>query len=124
MRILADTHALVWLVLDDARLPPSVHQAIGDPANDFFFSVASVWEAEIKRARQKLDLPPDIWEMLEDRGFEPLSINRGHCRIAAALPDHHRDPFDRMLVAQAREEGLTLMSADRMLENYQVPLIW
>jgi PIN domain nuclease of toxin-antitoxin system len=86
-------------------------------------SAATIWEIEIKRALGRLASPPGLIEMIEEAGFEQLPISFDHALQAGRLPLHHRDPFDRMLVAQARIEGLTLATADRAMADYDVPLL-
>ncbi len=89
-----------------------------------FFSAASIWEIAIKRASGKLDVPNDLLDTMEERGFIELPVRSSHALIAGALPPHHRDPFDRMLVAQAQSEGFTLISGDERIAAYDVPVLW
>lgn len=121
MRLLLDTHILLWAVLDDPRLTKTQRQAISE--GELYLSAASVWEIGIKRALGKLDVPDDLFDIAVDAGCRPLPISWTHAEAAAALPLHHTDPFDRMLVAQARCEGLRLASADSRLKAYDVDLI-
>jgi PIN domain nuclease of toxin-antitoxin system len=126
-RLLLDTHVWLWWQLDHPRLGPSAREAIA-AASEVRLSVASVWEMSIKSALGKLSLPKgaDIMRELELDGFLPLSIELEHAvRVAAlpALPALHRDPFDRMLVAQAMLEGLTLVTADLHLAQYGARLL-
>lgn len=121
MRILLDTHVLLWAVLNDPRLTAAQAQAISE--GEVYLSSASVWEIGIKRAIGKLDVPDDLFEIAVDAGCRPLPISRTHAEAAAALPPHHSDPFDRMLVAQARCEGLCLASSDTKLAAYCVDLL-
>jgi PIN domain nuclease of toxin-antitoxin system len=86
-------------------------------------SAASIWEAAIKRALGKLDAPEPLGQTAQDEGFEPLAISSDHAELAAQLPQHHRDPFDRMLVAQAVIEGLTIVSRDPVFDAYDVPVM-
>ncbi len=94
------------------------------PAVRLFFSVASIWELAIKQAQRKLDLPDDLLDVLLGEGFTELPISSAQALTAGALPLHHRDPFDRMLVAQAQSEGLTLVSNDAWIAAYDVPVLW
>lgn len=122
MRLLLDTHVLIWWARGDALSSPTT-EAIRSPANDVFVSAASVWEAEIKAAIGKLDLDADLAREPAVHGFLELGITAAHAVEATRLPLHHSDPFDRMLIAQARLEDLTLVTRDRALEPYGVPLL-
>lgn len=121
MRILLDTHVLLWAVLDDPRLSPAQRQAI--EAGEIYLSAASIWEIGIKRALGKLEVPDEIFRIAQDAGCRPLPISWVHAETAAALPPHHSDPFDRVLIAQARCEGLNLLSSDTRIAAYDVELI-
>ncbi|MCC5993029.1 MAG: type II toxin-antitoxin system VapC family toxin [Rhodobacteraceae bacterium] len=121
MRVLLDTHVLLWAVLDDPRLSAAQLDAIG--TGELYLSAASVWEIGIKRALGKLDVPAEIFSIAVDAGCRPLPISWTHAETAASLPPHHADPFDRMLIAQARCEGLQLVSSDVRLTGYDVDLI-
>lgn len=123
---LLDTHALVWWLADDTRLPPASREVMANPMNRVFVSSATIWEAGIKRALGKLHLATDVplAEIADEEGFDSLPITHDHAAAAADLPPHHRDPFDRMLVAQAVHENLVLLSGDAQLARYDVPVIW
>ncbi|MEM1431222.1 MAG: type II toxin-antitoxin system VapC family toxin [Pseudomonadota bacterium] len=121
MRLLLDTHVLLWAVLNDPRLSEAQAEAI--TAGELYVSAASVWEIGIKRALSKLSVPAELFEIAVDAGCRPLPISWAHAEAAAALPMHHTDPFDRMLIAQARGERLRLVSSDRKLSAYDVELI-
>jgi len=121
VRVLLDTHVLLWAVLNDPRLTAAQAKAISE--GEIYLSSASIWEIGIKRAIGKLDVPDDLFEIAVDAGCRPLPISWTHAEAAAALPLHHTDPFDRMLVAQARCEGLRLASSDTKLEAYDVDLL-
>ena len=95
-----------------------------NPDTPLFFSAASIWEVAIKRAQDKLDVPDNLLDTMEQRGFVELQVSARHGLIAGALPPHHRDPFDRMLVAQAQREGLTLVTHDERIRAYDVPVLW
>ncbi|MDE3077543.1 MAG: type II toxin-antitoxin system VapC family toxin [Chloroflexota bacterium] len=122
MRLLLDTHALLWW-LADVELSAEARQAIADPANEIVVSAASAWEISIKQALNKLSAPDDLEEQLESGGFESLSMRVSHALAAGALPRHHDDPFDRMLVAQAQIEGLTLVTRDEGFAAYGVRML-
>lgn len=121
MRLLLDTHVLLWAVLNDPRLTDAQARAIAE--GDLYLSSASVWEIGIKRALGKLDVPDDLFDVAVDAGCRSLPISWAHAEAAAALPMHHTDPFDRMLIAQARCEGLRLVSSDAKLTAYDVDLV-
>ena len=121
--LLLDTHVFLWWRADDRRLQKTARSAIA-AADLVFVSAASAWEAAIKAALGRLDLPDTIEAGVEGSGFEKLPISFSHAEAAAALPPHHLDPFDRMLVAQARIEGLTLITHDRRFKPYDVPILW
>ena len=123
MRLLLDTQALIWSVGNPSLLAAPARQALEDAANAVVVSVVSLWEAVIKQATGKLVLEEDLAFAARERGFDVLPIHEEHARAVADLPLHHRDPFDRMLVAQARHEGLTLVTADRRLEAYSVAVL-
>lgn len=122
-RLLLDTHVFLWWRANDPKLTESVRSAVS-AADLVFVSVASAWEAAIKVALGKLDLPDTIEAGVIESGFEKLLITFVHAEAAARLPPHHSDPFDRMLIAQAQAEGLTLVTHDRRIEAYQVPILW
>lgn len=121
MRVLLDTHVLLWAMLNDPRLTSAQVRAISE--GEVYLSSASVWEVGIKRAIGKLDVPENLFEIAVDAGCRPLPISLTHAKAAAALPPHHSDPFDRMLVAQARCERLSLASSDSKFGAYDVELV-
>lgn len=121
MRLLLDTHVLLWAVLNDPRLSKAQAQAISK--GELYLSAASVWEIGIKRSLGKLDVPGDLFDVAVDAGCRPLPISWAHAEAAAGLPQHHSDPFDRMLVAQARCEDLRLVSSDGKLAAYDVEIV-
>ncbi len=122
MKLLLDTHVLIWW-LGGERLSESVREEVEQAANEVLVSAVSVWEAEIKAAAGRLELSGDLLLGIERSGFRELPVRASHGRAAAVLPRHHGDPFDRMLVAQARAEEATLVTRDRRLEAYDVPLL-
>ena len=123
MRLLLDTHVLLWWMAGDHRLPPAARTAIANPAHDVLVSAASAWEIGIKKALGKLSAPDDLPEQLTGQGFDALPVSVRDGLAAGALPRHHDDPFDRMLVAQAVNHGLVLATADRRIGAYDVPLL-
>ena len=128
MTLLLDTHALLWFLTNDSSLSARGHGAIEDPANVTHVSAVSLWEVAIKFALGKLKLPApyaDIFpRQLELNGFALLPITPGHCAALLTLPFHHRDPFDRLLLAQAKAEGMTLVTDDGQFGPYGLPLLW
>jgi len=122
-RLLLDTHVFLWWRSEPDRLTSDAHVAIAE-ADLVFVSAASAWEAAIKSALGKLRLPDTIETGVEESGFEKLPVTFGHAEHTVHLPHHHRDPFDRILVAQAQIESLTLVTHDRQIEPYDVPVLW
>lgn len=123
MRLLLDTHVLLWWLANDPSLTHDAESAIADPRATVFVSAASAWEIAIKQALGKLDAPNDLENRVEMNRFEPLSITISHAHSAGTLPRHHDDPFDRMLVAQALADGLTIVTRDSRLSPYGVPTL-
>ncbi len=123
MRLLLDTHILLWWLADDDRLPAGPREAV-NTAVEVRFSTASVWEIAVKRALGRLDVPEEYLDAVDAGEIDLLPITGRHAEIARALPRHHEDPFDRMLVAQAAADDLTLVTADRRLTEYGVPLLY
>jgi len=127
VRLLLDTHVLLWAALDPDRISATCRTAIEDGSNDVYASTVSAWEIAIKQSLGKLDLdrPAERWlpRVLERTGIEALPVDIGAALRVRALPWHHRDPFDRLLVAHALEAGLTIATHDRMLEKYGVPVL-
>ena len=123
MRLLLDTRVFLWSIGNPEELREAARTAIVDPDNDVAVSAVSVWEVAIKRSLGKLNAPIDIVQAIADTRFRPLSITLEHAAGAGALPRHHGDPFDRMLVAQAQHETLTLVTRDSHLAAYGVPLL-
>ena len=122
MRLLVDSHALIWAVGRPTELSASARQAL-QASNDRFVSVASMWEIAIKVSLGKLSLPDDLTAALDTIAAVALPITPAHIDRVQRLPFHHRDPFDRMLVAQAMEEGMTIVTRDRRLGAYGVPVL-
>ncbi|HTU63070.1 MAG TPA: type II toxin-antitoxin system VapC family toxin [Polyangiales bacterium] len=126
MRLLLDTHILLWSALEPERLSNAARIAIEDAENGVYVSAASAWEIAIKQSLGKLELdrPAEHWllEVLRKSGFEAIDVSVASALRVRALPWHHRDPFDRLLIAQALEENLTLVTHDAKLAVYGVPL--
>ena len=123
MRFLVDTHALLWALGEPSALSPMARDAIADPSNLIMASSASLWECAIKASIGKLELPEDFFESVPEAGYEVLPIGIPHLNAYRTLPMHHRDPFDRMLVAQARAEALTLISRDPEIAKYDIEIL-
>lgn len=123
MILLLDAHALLWWLSDDATLDDAARQSITDPSNEVIVSAATVWEIEIKRHLGKLEAPDRLVATIELAGFGSLPITAVDAERAAALPAHHRDPFDRMLVAQAARLDATIVSRDPAFAPYGAPIL-
>jgi PIN domain nuclease of toxin-antitoxin system len=126
MKILLDTHVLLWVAGDPKQLSAQARKLLEDPQNQLYFSAASLWEISIKnklgRTDFKVDLPV-LRRNLLDYGFEEITINSAHTLAIEALPNFHKDPFDRMLIAQTIVEGITLMTADSAVAEYPVAVV-
>ena len=122
MRLLLDTHALLWWLADEG-LSEQARAAIADPANFVAVSAASAWEISVKKALGKLTAPDDLEQAVLTGGFAALPISIADAIAAGALPRHHEDPFDRMLIAQASAEGLTIVTRDKRFTDYGVALL-
>jgi PIN domain nuclease of toxin-antitoxin system len=120
LRLLLDTHALIWVLTGERALAENAQAAIEDPEGLVAVSTVSAWEIEAKRAIGKLDAPRDLPERVAEARFVPLAITLEHAVAAGKLPLHHRDPFDRMLIAQAQLEGLTIVTRDPRFDPYAV----
>jgi PIN domain nuclease of toxin-antitoxin system len=128
MRALIDAHTLLWAVDDLSRLSPSALTTLQDPANDLFVSAGTIWELAIKVGLGKLTISrpyrPWIEQALTDLGAILLPISVAHADTQASLPQHHRDPFDRLLIAQALVEGMAIIGVDAQFDPYGVVRIW
>ena len=128
MKVLLDTHAFLWLISGDDRLSESAQKKFLDPSNILFFSAASLWEICIKISLGKLSLKGDWLKTIQDElrvnTIQWLSIEMPHCVELTKLPFHHRDPFDRMLVAQAMTDDMQLLSRNNRLSSYKIKRIW
>lgn len=128
MRVLVDTHALLWAMTGDRKLSRRARSVLASFANEVFVSAASAWEISTKHRIGKLPsaeaLVADFARLVEQLGFHPLPISLEHAQRAGALPGDHRDPFDRMLIAQAQSENLPLISNERVFDFYGIKRIW
>jgi PIN domain nuclease of toxin-antitoxin system len=124
VNLLLDTHALLWWLMASPRLSDRARDAIAEPRNQVHVSIATAWEIAIKRSIGRLRVTEDITADLAADAFELLSIELAHIAALERLPHHHRDPFDRMLVAQAMVEGMRLVSGDANIARYGVAVVW
>lgn len=128
MRVLLDTHAFLWWISDDRRLSDRAKEIIGDGSNELYFSAASGWEISIKAGLGRLEIPEDLEPFIADQlsrnAIQALPIYLRHTLHTRTLPDHHRDPFDRILASQAVLEELPLLSADPLVSSYPVEVVW
>lgn len=128
MRALLDTCAFLWWISDDPQLSLHVREVISSGDNELFLSVASGWEMAIKAALGKLSFPDDlksfILEQLNVNGIDSLSVEMSHALYVSTLPAIHRDPFDRLLIAQAQMENLPILTPDPQISRYDVEIIW
>jgi PIN domain nuclease of toxin-antitoxin system len=123
MNLLLDTHALLWWLDDNPTLLTGAKEAIADGGNVVFVSAVTIWEIHIKRALGKLRIPGNFRNVLEQQAFEMLPVTADHAYFIGELQPHHRDPFDRMLIAQALFEGFTLITRDDIFKLYEVSTI-
>jgi PIN domain nuclease of toxin-antitoxin system len=123
VKILVDTHIFLWALADPSRLGGKYRALLESRANEVFVSAVSVTELSIKHSIGKIEISFDVMEAIETVGFEPLDFSCEDALLLKELPFHHRDPFDRMLVAQAKRRGLALMTADEKLKLYDCALI-
>lgn len=123
MNLLLDTHVLLWWLDDDPTLSEAARVAISEPENTVFLSAVVIWEIRIKQGLGKLTLPDDFRRVVGRQRFTNLPVMVDHADAVGGLPDIHRDPFDRMLVAQAQQERLTIVTRDRAIPRYGVPTI-
>lgn len=128
MKYLLDTGVWLWSVGETERINPKARQVIAEGRDEIYLSAASVWEISIKSALRKMRLPerPAIYvpSRIAAQGIQPLPITHVHALGVSDLPPHHRDPFDRILIAQAQAEGMTILTADRAFVKYQVEVFW
>jgi PIN domain nuclease of toxin-antitoxin system len=124
LKLLLDTHAALWFLADDKRMSENATRHLTDDSNRILLSAAVVWEIAIKRSLGKLVVTEEYQSLLLGAGVQALPITLDHAAAVERLPAHHRDPFDRMLVAQALGEGAAIVSRDDVLRRYGVTLIW
>ncbi len=124
MRLLIDTHAALWLLDDDERLSKRAGELLTDPSNEVLLSAAVAWEVAIKRSLGKLEAPDGFAGLMLEAGAAPLAVGIDHAEAVGSLPWHHRDPFDRVLVAQAMLEDSAIVSDDESLRAYDVRVEW
>lgn len=128
MTYLLDTGVWLWSLWEPERIARKAREVMADLGQQVFLSAVTSWEIAIKAGAGKLTLPEPpgsyVPRRMADQGLRPLPISHRHALAVAALPHHHRDPFDRLLIAQASMEGMTLISADRIFDRYSVPLLW
>lgn len=124
MRLLLDANAFLWWVTDSTRLSATAREAIADDQNVVLMGVGSLWELAIKRSLGKLDFPHDFQTVLRNEAFELLPITYDHLHALEALPLQHRDPFDRLIIAQAITENLTIVTSDQKFALYDVRVLW
>jgi len=128
VRLLLDTHVWLWWLTNPDRLSRPADAALRSPDNRLHLSPASTWELVVKSATGRLEIEGSVGALLEEAiiasGVQPLPIEHSHALQLAQLPPHHRDPFDRMLIAQAQVDRLVLVSADRRLADYDVEILW
>jgi PIN domain nuclease of toxin-antitoxin system len=129
VRLLLDTHAFLWWIADSPRLSPRAREVLTDGASEPFLSTVSSWEMVIKRRLGRLEVPGgDLGALIADemsaQGIRALPVEHAHAWRVAELPDHHRDPFDRLLVAQAQVEKLPILSSDPEIRRYDVETVW
>lgn len=123
MQYLLDTHALIWWLANDSNLTPKAKREIANPSNLVFVSAASTWEIAIKKSIGKLESPDDLVQQIKKKKFKSLPINIEETLIVEKLPPHHQDPFDRILIAQAKFFNLTIITRDRQFNIYDVNLL-
>lgn len=127
MNVLVDTHAVIWFITDNSRLSPLARKVIESPENICFVSIATFWEIGIKSSLGRLELSTtleQIFEIIEDSGFQLLPISVNHVLKSSKLEFQHHDPFDRIIIAQAQCEQVPLISKDEKIANYDISLIW
>lgn len=124
MRVLLDTHALLWALSDDQRLSASARAVILDPTSEVLVSVVSAWEMATKSALGKLQVPNDLEQVIAEAGFLQRLVLFEDCARLSSLAPLHRDPFDRMLVCQALQDGMPIVTRDDMIQKYPVQTIW
>ena len=127
MNLLLDTHAVIWFITDDLKLPRKTRILLEDNSNNCFISIATLWEIAIKNSLGRLELHAELNEIfgiIDKTGFELLPITASHILANANLPHHHHDPFDRIIIAQSIEENLLVVTKDGKFGNYDASIAW
>lgn len=127
MKLLLDTHSLIWFLNGDEKLTTKVKNAIEDPKNEKFVSVASIWEIAIKISLDKFRFPrgfKNFLSLIEDNGFEMVPITMEHALILSTLDFIHRDPFDRLMISQCKANNMILATKDEFIKKYQIQTLW
>jgi PIN domain nuclease of toxin-antitoxin system len=128
MKFLLDTHTFIWYVTNDSKLSSTARELINDGNNEVFLSIASIWEMAIKQSIGKLnfELPFELFitRQLAVNNFRPLNIKIDHLNVVANLPLHHRDPFDRLIIAQSMVEQIPIVGIDKVFDSYSVRRLW
>lgn len=128
MKYLLDTHTFLWFINDDASLSSTANALIEDPENTIYLSVASIWEMAIKVSLDKLEMPSPFTEFIDEQLNENtiilLNIKTTHTGIVATLPFHHRDPFDRLIIAQSKVEDISVIGKDAIFNDYGIKRLW
>ena len=127
MKLLVDTHAVIWFINNSNQLPKGAKQIIANAGNRCYVSIATFWEIAIKTSLGRLDLKADlskIFQIIDDSGFEILPITIPHILTNSNLPFHHQDPFDRIIISQAIVEDLTVISKDNQFAKYDIKVVW
>ena len=127
MNLLVDTHALIWFITDNNKLPINTKKFIESNDNDCYVSIATFWEIGIKNSIGRLDLNSDlqkIFQLIEESGFDILPITTNHILQNADLELYHQDPFDRIIIAQVIVEKMTIITKDTQFKNYNIPIVW
>jgi PIN domain nuclease of toxin-antitoxin system len=125
VKFLLDTQFVIWVPIDSRRISRQAREILSDPANEFSFSVSSIWEVAIKRGLRRQDFqfdPREVRRLLVENGYEELTLQSRHAVAVDSLPLIHKDPFDRILIAQAMVEGITLLTADPVIAKYPGPI--
>ena len=123
MNLFLDTHVLLWWLDDNPVLSERARSAIADPGNLVILSSVVTWEIRTKQALGKLKIPSDFYNVIKNQGFEFLSITSDHAYAVGDIPMHHRDPFDRMIISQAKLEGLTVVTHDSIFKEYGISVL-
>jgi PIN domain nuclease of toxin-antitoxin system len=124
VRLMLDTHALLWALAASARLSKTARRAIEDPENEILVSAVSAWEMAIKKAMGRLEVPDDLVETIDEAGFTRKALGFAEAKRLQRLPNHHSDPFDRMLICHAMEERCAIVTKDALIARYAIETLW